>query len=675
MPWAKTIPATYKYFIYAILLSVVVVQIAELLLLQRKYDLFTGGFLQSYSYTSLGDRILFLTLSLWTDLFLIGALGFIWFRAANYKGLRPLPSAYNFASAIIITMAAWLALKYKVLSYFSDALNFTIIKNLGGGSLFEALKYASQELGIIFIFICLATATYLLGRYMIKTVPNIPDNRTRPSGHKSVLPWALASLLMTLALIIFVNADPELRYGMKKKTSFYLLTHILNPVSDVDGDGFGELRFPTDPAPFDSSIHPGAFDIPNNDIDEDGYGGDFILSEKAYDSLQSLQPRPGQHILLFFLESTRWDVVGKELNGQIVAPNIMDILRDGSAVPYAYSHTGYTSTSIKATFNRTLSTNPDRITLLDFLRQAEYQLSFISGQDESFADIGNTVGMDADDAYLFDARTAIDDRVYSSKDPASLKLSEERIVKEFKRHTAELDWTRPQFIYVNLQAAHFPYHHPSMPAIINDQPIPRSRISKDNKSWLEATYWNAISNADWAIGEMLEALRMQDVHKDTLVVIMGDHGESLFDDNFLGHGHALNEDQTHIPLIINQPGIEVQEAVGQIDIAELVVSLATDQYNANDWQDTSKAAFQMVGPLGGPQLIGNVRHGEIRTILDLRMRQMYFSDSGIWMDFDDALNDAVYGERTRNLLQQWETFRWLDYQSKHGKYEHSSQGS
>ncbi len=34
----------------AILAVIVVVQLAELMLLQRKYDIFTGGFLQPYSY-------------------------------------------------------------------------------------------------------------------------------------------------------------------------------------------------------------------------------------------------------------------------------------------------------------------------------------------------------------------------------------------------------------------------------------------------------------------------------------------------------------------------------------------------------------------------------------------------------------------------------------------------
>jgi glucan phosphoethanolaminetransferase (alkaline phosphatase superfamily) len=55
---------------------------------------------------------------------------------------------------------------------------------------------------------------------------------------------------------------------------------------------------------------------------------------------------------------------------------------------------------------------------------------------------------------------------------------------------------------------------------------------------------------------------------------LGDHGESLFDDGFLGHGHAVNDAQTQIPLIINDTNIDVHEAIGQVDVAEIAVRSA-----------------------------------------------------------------------------------------------------
>jgi hypothetical protein len=46
----------------------------------------------------------------------------------------------------VLLAGIWLALKFKVLSYFSDTVNLQIIKNLGGGSLKQALLYISNEI-------------------------------------------------------------------------------------------------------------------------------------------------------------------------------------------------------------------------------------------------------------------------------------------------------------------------------------------------------------------------------------------------------------------------------------------------------------------------------------------------------------------------------------------------
>jgi hypothetical protein len=47
---------------------------------------------------------------------------------------------------------------------------------------------------------------------------------------------------------------------------------------------------------------------------------------------------------------------------------------------------------------------------------------------------------------------------------------------------------------------------------------------------------------------------------------MSDHGESLFDEGFLGHGYALNEIQTRIPFIVANLPLVVREPFGQADL-------------------------------------------------------------------------------------------------------------
>ena len=107
-------------------------------------------------------------------------------------------------------------------------------------------------------------------------------------------------------------------------------------------------------------------------------------------------------------------------------------------------------------------------------------------------------------------------------------------------------------------------------------------------------------------------------------MILGDHGESLFEDGFLGHGHAINEAQTHIPLLFSDPNLEIREAIGQVDVAEMTIRSAFGL--TNRWTNPDKTVFQFVGSLSLPALIGHVKYGGDRVIFDFRSEQVFLSN-------------------------------------------------
>jgi len=652
----------YKWL--TILMAVILVQCMESILLQGKYSLFTGGFLQPYSFRSFPDRMLFLVLSFWMNLLLLGIVGQFWFWLADRLRLRRTIAAYNFLFFSVVVFGFWLAFKFKVLTYFSDTLDFVVAKNLAGGSLAGAFRYVADESMIFLASLLAAAVVYWVGLALL---------RRRSSGGESSsyrpprlrLRYLLPLLLIiTVSLVGWISRSPQLRYGLGKTVAYSLVSRTLDRLSDFDGDGHGLFRFPPDIDNFNAQVYPGALDVPDNGLDEDGYGGDFHLTEAPLDRLVELAPEPGMHILLVVLESARADLIGKRWNGRLVAPNITRMAAEGSRIEYAYSHTGYTVTSLLALFNRSLFSGGERIRLLDYLEKAGYRISILSGQDESFGQVASLTGMKDKAHFYFDARVAIEDRVFPSKDPGSLRLSEARVVQAFRQRLEQVDWSKPNFFYVNFQAAHFPYSHPGMPMILIDRPIPRKEIRPENRERVQATYWNAIAVADDAVGELISALEEKGVYRDTLVVILGDHGESLFDNGHLGHGFELNEIQTRIPLIVNRKGVGVGRALGQLDIAELVLALATGRFDAERWQDDEKPVFQLVGSLNKPILIGTVRYGEVRTLLNLGVGKVFFSDRKKWMSIEDALSDPVVAPRTRRLIHLWEAERWQAHRAR-----------
>jgi hypothetical protein len=198
-----------------------------------------------------------------------------------------------------------------------------------------------------------------------------------------------------------------------------------------------------------------------------------------------------------------------------------------------------------------------------------------------------------------------------------------------------------------------------------DDLIPRSEINMDNRDWVARTYWNAIASADWAVGQVVEALKAKNLFEQTTIVILGDHGESLFDDGFLGHGHAINDTQTQIPLISNDPNIVVEEPMGQVDVAELVVRSALGL--PNQWKNKDKVVFQLVGSLSQPTLIAHVKQDGVRTLFDFRSESVFFSDLNRWQPYGEAIVDVAHKDRVINLLREWEALRWQEYQNTKGR--------
>lgn len=650
--------ARYRRLV-VVIIAVIIIQVFEAILLHYKYDLFTGGFLQPFSYKTFQDRITFILFSLWFDLSLVGLLAGLWFFAADKLSKYGLVIYYSFTVIVVFFVGIWLSIKFKILSYFSDTINLQIIKNLGGGSLKEALLYVSNEILLFIAMLGIITVCLIFFINFLNKRKFVQRLTTNTIEHRTYMELLTVVILLTPVITLFVSNNSFLRYGLEKKTSYRLISISLDKFSDIDFDGFGSFSYPKDKAVFNASIYPGALDIPGNGIDEDGFLGDAVIAAVANDNLAETAPRQGKNIVLIVLESARADLLDQKINGHFVTPVMREIAKNGTSIKNAYSHTGYTTTSIKAIFNRNLINNKNRITLIEFLKAAGYQVSIISGQDESFGDVALETGMKNEGVSYFDARTALDDRVFPSTEQGSLRLSEERIVEQFQTRINQIDFTKPQFFYLNFQAAHFPYSHPKMTKRISNNLIPRSDIKEENKNWVAETYWNAIANADWAIGKVIESLKERGLFDKTTIVILGDHGESLFDDSFLGHGHAINDTQTKIPLIINDPTIFANEPIGQIDVAEIAIRSALGIKNA--WTNNDKTVFQLVGSLSQPTLIAHVKQDGVRTLFDFRSNEVFFGDLKSWKSYKEALSDPAYKDRLINLIREWESLRWLEY--------------
>lgn len=137
-----------------------------------------------------------------------------------------------------------------------------------------------------------------------------------------------------------------------------------------------------------------------------------------------------------------------------------------------------------------------------------------------------------------------------------------------------LDWldqdrTRPFFAFLNVFEAHGPYLPPAPydtlfapPGTSPSEQARALRLTRTDPFELapvdvarqQDLYDGAIASEDHDLGLLLDALAQRGVLRNTLVVIVGDHGEAFGEHHSFSHGHDAYAEVVHVPLVVVWPG-------------------------------------------------------------------------------------------------------------------------
>lgn len=88
-------------------------------------------------------------------------------------------------------------------------------------------------------------------------------------------------------------------------------------------------------------------------------------------------------------------------------------------------------------------------------------------------------------------------------------------------------------------------------------------------------YRNALHESDAALGELLRGLQARQLDRNTLFVLLGDHGQAFgqHDGNY-GHTLFLYDENVHVPLVVAAPGL-IQEPIRVGRVASLIDTAPT----------------------------------------------------------------------------------------------------
>jgi hypothetical protein len=302
----------------------------------------------------------------------------------------------------------------------------------------------------------------------------------------------------------------------------------------------------------------------------------------------------GMNVLVIQLESTSAAHLDEK-----TTPNLMRLAKNG--LSFANHATVFAETT-RATYGIyysdylvELGTTPRIIygrrlpqtSLLEVARGAGYATAvfhsgFLSYGDQAylFEDKGVDTVVDAQDLWK-----AHDGNAAAAKSlPWSWGVREEQTVDAL---TAWIkDHHKPQQPFFAVYATEFPHHPYVCP--IDDKPFPET-------SWLNR-YRNSLHYADKCIGTLLDRLGEMGLMEKTLIVVTGDHGETV-SSYPVGHGLALTREEVFTPFILSNPklfpsALNSKLTTNHMDIAPTVAHLAGWKA-APDWLGRDLLAEQI----------------------------------------------------------------------------------
>jgi hypothetical protein len=627
----------------------------DAVLLQYKRSYFTGGFLAVDYITRPSQAFAFIVGSLLADAAVAGVLVALGLWLFGRLGVR---RNVAFAAAITLALLPLLAadfVDYQLMTYLGDAFDFRLLFDLSGQSPSEIVAVSSAHVTRI---AWLVTGTFLAAAAAMWTLFRFLPSRAAamqpmPSRRSLVLPVALlfgGTIIMTLLR----SGSDVLDNGLRNKPAGRLLGEIVEATTDADRDGYGVLGRPDDPKLFDSDVHPYALDIPGNGIDEDGVGGDLPANVEAYREA----PTPSapwhstQDVVLILLEGFRADARGATVGGKPVTPVLDALAAQGIAPRLAYSHNGFTVQSRVHVFSGSVAGIRGSDTLIDDFKRHGYQTAYFSGQDDSFGGPEGSVGFERADV-AYDARADRDRRYSGFSTAGSLAVPSSVLEERIGTFLDDRRTDQPLFLYVNFHDTHFPYHHSGIQPLVSDSLVEQADIAPEHADAVRAMYLNTAANVDRAIGHVLAHVRRVR-GREPGVIVLSDHGESLFDEGFLGHGYALNDAQTRIPLVAANLPMRLVEPFAQVDLRDAIARAMEQPYAPGATpaveENPSRTVFQYLGLITRPVEIG-LTGPSSRTLYDFRAGKVKI-DSDTWRRPDELASAAH--TRFLQLVQLWE---------------------
>ena len=400
--------------------------------------------------------------------------------------------------------------------------------------------------------------------------------RKRPLWLRAVVAVIVPALLLFVALGVG-------RYDRVRKAAIAFtgatgpLVQLVQAATDLDHDGYSSVLGGGDCNDFDRDVHPGAFDFPDDGVDQDCNGHQATATpppRAPYAPVPASVPKD-LNVLVITIDALRADHLGTYGYKRNTSPRLGALAKESVVFANGWAHAPSTRYSIPAIqtgrYPSSIATAlthwppailPENRLFAEILKDHGYHTAATASYGGSgYFEHGWGIdqGFDEFDTHLKALHSL-------GGDPSNTHGTSARQLADL-----DVDWIGKHqhdkfYFWTHFYDTHYSFErHPDMP----ESNFGNSEID---------LYDGEIRFTDFHIGRVLDALKAAGLWDKTIIVVTADHGDGFGEHGIppdKRHGYHLYANETKVPLFIRIPGVAPRRVVtpaGHVDIIPTVLN-------------------------------------------------------------------------------------------------------
>jgi membrane-anchored protein YejM (alkaline phosphatase superfamily) len=208
---------------------------------------------------------------------------------------------------------------------------------------------------------------------------------------------------------------------------------------------------------------------------------------------------------------------------------------------------------------------------IDVLQKQQYQMRFYTSARFTYPEFDNSI-------FAQVPRTQLQE----TKVPKSGWENDRDNVTDLLNYIDQRDTQKPFFTFMFFESPHARYYFPKESVIaepyrddLNYATLSKEALSSDIVQ-IKNRYINSVHHLDMQFGRIFEYLKTNKLLDNTMVVLIGDHGEEFMENGYWGHNSTFADAQVRTPLVIYKPGMTPlvsNEMTSHMDVIPTVMPL------------------------------------------------------------------------------------------------------